>query len=142
MKNLEDLEKFINSELASNINSSFIKHDNIYLNINYDELVNILASKIDSLGWKTVVKLNDKLPSNIRSKTIEESSKIGSKENFNMSSISKMFNTSKIKPGFKRKIILKQLQLFTMCMGAIPFLKKCIIRDYLKWIILLPYPIM
>ena len=43
MKNLEDLEKFINSELASNINSSFIKHDNIYLNINHDELVNIVT---------------------------------------------------------------------------------------------------
>jgi len=41
-----------------------------------NELVNILASKIDSIVWKTVIKLNDKLPSKIRSKTIEKSSKI------------------------------------------------------------------
>ncbi len=43
MKNLEDLEKFINSELTSKINSSFIKHDNIYLNIDHDELVDVIS---------------------------------------------------------------------------------------------------
>ena len=43
MKNLEDLEKFINSELTSKINNSFIKHDNIYLNIDHDELVDIIS---------------------------------------------------------------------------------------------------
>ena len=43
MKNLEDLEKFINSELTSRINSSFIKHDNIYLNIDHDELVDVIS---------------------------------------------------------------------------------------------------
>ena len=43
MKNLEDLEKFINSELTSSINSSYIKHDNIYLNINHEELVNVIT---------------------------------------------------------------------------------------------------
>ena len=74
-----------------------------------NELVNILASKIDSLGWKTVIKLNDKLPSNIRSKTIENSIKTNKKEILNISSINKMFNQSKIKPGFKRKIFFKKL---------------------------------
>ncbi len=75
-----------------------------------NELVNILASKIDSIGWKTIVKLNNKLPSKIRSKTIEKSSKINTKQLFNMSSINKMFiNTSKSKPGFKRKIFFKKL---------------------------------
>ena len=43
MKNLEDLEKFINSELTSSINSSYIKHDNIYLNINHEELINVIT---------------------------------------------------------------------------------------------------
>ena len=74
-----------------------------------NELVNILASKIDSMGWTTVVKLNDKLPSKIRSKTIQKSSILNSKQVLNISSIRKMFNTSKIKPGFKRKIFFKKL---------------------------------
>ncbi len=74
-----------------------------------NELVNILASKIDSIGWKTIIKLNEKLPSKIRSKTIEKSYKINNKQLLNISSIKKMFKMSKMKPGFKRKIFLKKL---------------------------------
>ncbi|WP_269603865.1 ABC1 kinase family protein [Prochlorococcus marinus] len=74
-----------------------------------NELVNILAEKIDAIGWRTVIKLNNKLPSKIRSKTIEKSSLINTKQILNISSINKMFNTSKIKPGFKRKIFLKKI---------------------------------
>ena len=36
MKNLSDLEKFVNSELTSKINNSYIKHDNLYINIEKD----------------------------------------------------------------------------------------------------------
>ena len=43
MKNLQDLEKFINSELTSKINNSFIKHSNIYLNIYHDELIDVIT---------------------------------------------------------------------------------------------------
>ena len=43
MKNLENFEKFINSELTSKINNSFIKHDNIYLNIDHDELIDVIS---------------------------------------------------------------------------------------------------
>ena len=74
-----------------------------------NELVNILASKIDSIGWKTIITLNEKLPSKIRSKTIEKSYKINNKQLLNMSSIKKMFKMSKMKSGFKRKIFLKKL---------------------------------
>ena len=74
-----------------------------------NELVNILASKIDSIGWKTIIKLNEKLPSKIRSKTIEKSYKINNKQLLNISSIKKMFKISKMKSGFKRKIFLKKL---------------------------------
>ena len=100
-------EKQLDSEkiLDQTIDFLFSKKGKILRN----ELVNILASKIDSIGWKTVIKLNNKLPSKIRSKTIEKSSKINTKKIFNMSSINKMFNTSKIKPGFKRKMIFKKL---------------------------------
>ena len=69
-----------------------------------NELVNILASKIDSIGWKTIIKINNKLPMKIRSKTIQNSSIVNTKQLFNLSSIKKMFNTSKTKPGLKRKI--------------------------------------
>ena len=74
-----------------------------------NELVNILASKIDSIGWKTIITLNEKLPSKIRSKTIEKSYKINNKQLLNISSIKKMFKISKMKSGFKRKIFLKKL---------------------------------
>ena len=74
-----------------------------------NELVNILASKIDSIGWKTIITLNEKLPSKIRSKTIEKSYKINNKQLLNISSIKKMFKMSKMKSGFKRKIFLKKL---------------------------------
>ena len=73
------------------------------------ELVNIAASKIDLMSWKTVIKLNNKLPSKLRSKTIQKSSKISNKEIFNISSLRKMFNKSKTKPGFKRKIFFRKL---------------------------------
>ena len=73
------------------------------------EIVNILASKIDYFGWKTLISLNNKLPSMIRSKTIQRSSKTISKKIFNLSSINKMLKISKTKPGFKRKIIFKKL---------------------------------
>ena len=43
MKNLQDLEKYINSELTSKINNSFIKHSNIYLNIDHDELIDVIT---------------------------------------------------------------------------------------------------
>ncbi len=43
MKNLEDLEKFINSELTSKINNSFIKHNNIYLSIDHEELIDVIS---------------------------------------------------------------------------------------------------
>ena len=74
-----------------------------------NELVNILASKIDSIGWKTIITLNKKLPSKIRSKTIEKSYKINNKQLLNMSSIKKMFKISKMNSGFKRKIFFKKL---------------------------------
>ena len=43
MKNLADLEKFINSELTSKINNSYIKHDTIYLNIDHDEIIDVIS---------------------------------------------------------------------------------------------------
>ena len=43
MKNFQDLEKLINSELTSKINKSFIKHDNIYLNIDHDKLIDVIS---------------------------------------------------------------------------------------------------
>ena len=74
-----------------------------------NELVNILASKIDSIGWKTLIKLNEKLPSKIRSKTIEKSYKINKKQHINMSAVKKMFKFSKMKSDFKRKIVFKKV---------------------------------
>ena len=42
MKNLEDLEKTINSELTNKINNSKIKHKQIYLNIDENHLHNVV----------------------------------------------------------------------------------------------------
>ena len=43
MKNLVDLEKFINSELTSKINNSFIKHDSVYVTIDHDKLIDVIS---------------------------------------------------------------------------------------------------
>ena len=42
MKNLEDLEKIINSELTTKINNSKIKHDQLYININEKNLMDVI----------------------------------------------------------------------------------------------------
>ena len=52
-----------------------------------------------------VIKLNKKLPSKIRSKTIEKSSTNNTKKVFNLSSINKIFNKSKLKPDSKKKYL-------------------------------------
>ena len=41
MRNLEDLEKKINSELNTKINKTEIKHNQIYLETDKDELIEI-----------------------------------------------------------------------------------------------------
>ena len=41
MKNLIDLEKKINSELGTKINNSSIKHNQIYIEIDKDDLIDV-----------------------------------------------------------------------------------------------------
>ncbi len=43
MTELPDLEKKINSELATKIKSSDIKHNNLYLNIEVEDLIEVLV---------------------------------------------------------------------------------------------------
>ena len=43
MKNLLDLEKKINSELATKIKLSEIKHNQLYLNIECENLIDVLV---------------------------------------------------------------------------------------------------
>ena len=43
MNNLHDLEKKINSELATRIKFSEIKHEQLYININCDDLIDVLV---------------------------------------------------------------------------------------------------
>ena len=113
LERLDDLltsatkEKQLDSEkiLDQTIDFLFSKKGVILRN----ELVNVIATKIDAIGWKTIKTINHKLPLQIRSKTIENSSKVNSKQILNMSSIKKLFNSSKMKPGFKRKIIFKRI---------------------------------
>jgi len=113
LERLDDLlksatkEKKLNSEKILDQTIDFLFSSKGFILRN--ELVNIFATKIDSIGWKTLINLNNKLPSKIRSKTIASSSKIDTKEIFNLSSINKMFNASKTKPGFKRKLLFKKL---------------------------------
>ena len=42
MNNLVDLEKKINSELGTKINSSEIKHNQIYLKIDSEDLIDVV----------------------------------------------------------------------------------------------------
>ncbi len=113
LERLDDLltsatkEKELDSEkiLDKTIDFLFSKKGNTLRN----ELINILAIKLDSIGWKALIKINNRLPLKIRSKTIEKSSKFNTNEILNITSIKKMFQTSSIKPGFKRKLIFKKL---------------------------------
>ena len=41
MKNLQDLEKKINSELTTKINKTVIKHNQIYIEIDKDDLIDV-----------------------------------------------------------------------------------------------------
>ncbi len=41
MKNLEDLEKKINSELTTKINSTEIKHNQIYIVTDKEDIINV-----------------------------------------------------------------------------------------------------
>ena len=41
MNNLEDLEKKINSELTTKINSTKIKHNQLYIEIDKDDLIDV-----------------------------------------------------------------------------------------------------
>ena len=43
MNNLVDLEKKINSELTTKINSSFIKYDQIYVNVNSSDIIEVIT---------------------------------------------------------------------------------------------------
>ena len=42
MKNLPDLEKKINSELTTKVKNSKLKHNQIYLNIESDDLLEVI----------------------------------------------------------------------------------------------------
>ena len=42
MKNLIDLEKKINSELTTKINKTEIKHNQIYIEIDKDDLIDVI----------------------------------------------------------------------------------------------------
>ena len=48
MKNLVDLEKKINSELGTKINSSEIKHNQIYLEIDSEDLIDVVLSDLEN----------------------------------------------------------------------------------------------
>ena len=41
MQNLQDLEKKINSELTTKINKTRIKHHQLYININKEDLIDV-----------------------------------------------------------------------------------------------------
>ena len=46
MKNLIDLEKKINSELTTKINKTEIKHDQIYIEIGKEDLINVKIKRL------------------------------------------------------------------------------------------------
>ena len=60
MKNLEDLEKIINSELTTKINNSKIKHDQLYINIDEKNLLE--SSDLKNIAEiPNVIEQEDKL---------------------------------------------------------------------------------
>ena len=59
MKNLSNLEKKINSELTTKIKSTKVKHDNIYISIENENLLEVIAFlKNDNETKFTLFRLN------------------------------------------------------------------------------------
>jgi NADH:ubiquinone oxidoreductase 27 kD subunit len=52
MKNLENIEKIINSELTTKIKNSEIKHDQIYLSIDDKDLIDVVLFLKTNLNTK------------------------------------------------------------------------------------------
>ncbi len=113
LERLDDLltsatkEKQLDSEKILDQTINFLFSEKGYILRN--ELVNVLAKKIDAIGWRTIIKINEKLPSKIKSKTIQRSSYLNNNKILNISPIRKLFNISRMKPGFKRSIIFKKI---------------------------------
>jgi len=59
MKKLKDIEKFINSELTSKINSSKINHGQIYLSINENDILDVILFLKTNvfLGFKQLIDI-------------------------------------------------------------------------------------
>ena len=85
-----------------------------------NELINAIAKKLDSIGWNTIIKINNILPTNIRSSTIENSSKTKKNIDLDIASVTKIIKITQRKSGLKRNIIkrlprlLKEKDTFKM----------------------------
>tara|TARA_Y100001968_G_scaffold289435_1_gene292441 strand:+ start:2409 stop:4283 length:1875 start_codon:yes stop_codon:yes gene_type:complete len=75
------------------------------------ELVDLIAKKIDNSGWKIIKKINGKLPKKFRSKRVGTLDKILEKNGLKIRKNATIKSSSIIKkiPGFKIEIILKQI---------------------------------
>ena len=61
MENLINLEKKINSELTTKINSSIVKHNQIYLSIDSNDIIDvILFMKTNEIYDKKPIKIRGK----------------------------------------------------------------------------------
>ena len=73
MNTLEDLEKKINSELATKINNTSIKHNQLYIDIDKDDLIDVTLflktnkdTKFRQLIDITVVDYPEKIPKDLK----------------------------------------------------------------------------
>jgi len=71
-----------------------------------NEISSNVAEKIDDLNWKTLQKINNKLPNKLKLKRIK---KILINEEIDKNNINKVLDVVYELPGFRKKIILKKL---------------------------------
>tara|TARA_B100000214_G_C23957468_1_gene623591 strand:+ start:242 stop:2092 length:1851 start_codon:yes stop_codon:yes gene_type:complete len=71
-----------------------------------NEISSNVAEKIDDLNWKTLQKINNKLPNKLKLKRIK---KILINEELDKNNINKVLDVVYELPGFRKKIILKKL---------------------------------
>tara|TARA_Y100001968_G_scaffold333736_1_gene398855 strand:- start:18207 stop:20072 length:1866 start_codon:yes stop_codon:yes gene_type:complete len=75
------------------------------------EITSNLANKLDNMGWKIVIKINNTLPKAIRSKVIEKSNKQKQLEKIilELEPMNKVMGIVNSSPKFKKEIIIKRI---------------------------------
>ncbi len=73
------------------------------------ELIEAIVNRLDSIGWNTLLTINNKLPKKLRSKTLEEENNNEKSLYLELKPVKQLINIFKIIPDFNNDIIIKKI---------------------------------